>query len=262
MLYKLGPEHVKSEFHMSLLCSQSRIMVMETIFTGKPCYLADPRWQEAMRRTILNCEDFGDRSRTSIELWALGTRIPNLFQSVSEHVHGLTTSDGIFLRDTLQRLLNDTGRWRKKWLDVVESTCRDVLKDGKIRHQSLMILLSFYMLTIITNRLRVAIDPGSALKMENETLRACASVFRLRQDFMACQFDARNNGSIQAKVADGTQQTAASWKEEIENARSSTAIRAEVFDEWCSLIGRTSEGQPPYPFANSRRGTLRPNCPD
>lgn len=223
------------------------LQVIDTIFSNKPCYLADHQWQIAIYGTILDSDDFGERSRTSTELWALGARIPNLFQSVSNHVHGQGTSESISPSQMLQLLLVDMSMWRNKWRDVLENTFRNVLREDYIRHQSLMVLLEFNMLTIIVNRLRCAISPKSATRIEHETLTACASIFDLRTDLMACRFRARNNGSIHAKVADGTQQTAIRWREGIENAELGSPIQAEAFDEWCGLIGRTPERYSPHP---------------
>ena len=196
-----------------------------------------------MRSTILDSDYFGDRSQTSIVLWMLGARIPNLFQLVSDNVHRLTNSDTIPAHDIVQKLLSDLDNWRGHWLSLLEDTCEDVFEDGTKRHQALMLLLVFYMLTLITNRLRVAVDPKEATKMENQALMASASIFRLRNAFMSCRFDVRNNGSIPAKIADATQQTAVSWKEQIAAARYGKSIQAAAFDEWCSLIGRAPEEQ-------------------
>lgn len=183
----------------------------------------------------------------STELWALGGRIPNLFQAVSDHVHGLTTSDDASPQPLLQRLLDDFNVWRETWQEVLENTCRNVLRDSTIRHQSLMTLLAFYMLSTIAHRLRIAIEPVNTLKLENEVLLFCASVFNLRRDFMSCRWSPQNNGSLYAKVANGTQQTASTWKKEIACATKDVLIEPETFDEWCINIGRTLERTPPRP---------------
>lgn len=183
----------------------------------------------------------------STELWALGGRIPNLFQAVSDHVHGLTTADDASPQPLLQKLLDDFNVWRETWQEVLENTCRNVLRDSTIRHQSLMTLLAFYMLSTIAHRLRIAIEPVNTLKLENEVLLFCASVFNLRTDFMSCRWSPQNNGSLYAKVANGTQQTASMWKKEIACATKDVLIEAETFDEWCIYIGRTLERTPPRP---------------
>lgn len=219
--------------------------MVETIFTNKPCYLANPRWQEAIRLTTLSdCEDFADRSSVSTQLWAIGARIPDLFQAVSDHIHGLNTPDDISPLPLLQRLLDDFDIWRESWQDVLENTCRNVLRDSAIRHQSLMILLAFYMLSMIVHRLKIAMEPVKKLKMENEVLLFCASVFHLRRDFMSCRWSPQNNGSIYVKVANGTQQTASRWKKEIACATTEDPIDIDTFDEWCVNIGRTLERTP------------------
>lgn len=219
--------------------------MVETIFTNKPCYLANPRWQEAIRRTTLHdCDDFADRSSVSTELWAIGARIPDLFQGVSDHIHGLTGPDDISPLPLLQELLDEFNDWRETWQDVLENTCRNVLRDSTIRHQSLMTLLAFYMLAMIAHRLRIAIEPTNKLKLENEVLLFCASVFQLRRDFMSCRWSPQNNGSIYVRVADGTQQTASRWKKEIACAITEDPIDADTFDEWCLYIGRTLERTP------------------
>lgn len=183
----------------------------------------------------------------STELWAIGARIPNLFQAVSDHIHGLTTPDDISPQPLLQKLLDDFNVWRETWQDVLENTCRNVLRDSAIRHQSLMTLLAFYMLSMILHRLRIAIEPVNKLKLENEVLLFCASVFHLRKDFMSCRWSPQNNGSIYAKVANGTQLTASTWKKEIACATDNVTIEPETFDEWCVNIGRNLERTPARP---------------
>lgn len=177
-------------------------------------------------------------------MWAIGGRIPNLFQAVSDHVHGLATPDDMSPEPLLQRLLDDFNHWRESWQDVLENTCRNVLRDSAIRHQSLMTLLAFYMLSMIVHRLRIALEPVNKLKLENEVLLFCASVFHLRRDFMSCRWSPQNNGSIYVRVANGTQQTASRWKKEIACATSDIPIDIDTFDEWCVNIGRTLERTP------------------
>lgn len=174
----------------------------------------------------------------------IGARIPNLFQAVSDHVHGLTTSGDISPTPLLQRLLDDFNVWRENWKDVLENTCRNVLRDGAIRHQSLMILLAFYTLSMIGHRLWIAIEPEKKLELENKVLLFYVGVFRLRNDFMSCGWSPTNNGSVYTKIASGTQQTASRWKKEIAYAVPDIPIDAEVFDEWCTNIGRTLERTP------------------
>lgn len=180
----------------------------------------------------------------STELWAIGARIPNIFQNVSDHVHGLSTADDISPLPLLQALLKDLNEWRENWQDVLENTCRNVLRDSAIRHQSLMTLLAFYMLSMITHRLLIALGPANKLKLENEVLLFCASVFHLREDFMSCRWSPQNNGSIYVRVANGTQQTASRWKKEIACATTEDPIDIEAFNEWCIYIGRTLERTP------------------
>lgn len=183
----------------------------------------------------------------STELWAIGARIPDLFQAVSDHVHGFGTADDIITQPLVQKLLDDFNVWRETWQDVLENTCRNVLRDSGIRHQSLMTLLAFYMLSMIVHRLRIAIQPINTLKLENEVLLFCASVFHLRKDFMSCRWSPQNNGSLYAKVANGTRQTASRWKKEIACATNDLLIEPETFDDWCINIGRTLERTPARP---------------
>lgn len=219
--------------------------IVEAIFTSKSCYLASSRWQEAIRRTtLLDCEDFADRAAVSTELWTIAARIPNLFQAVSDHVHGYVIPDEASPQPSLQELLDDFNIWRDTWEDVLVNTCRNILRDSALRHQSFMTLLAYYMLAMIAHRLSIAIEPTGKLDLEDRVSLLYTGVFQLRKDFMSCRWSPQNNGSIYIRVANGTQKTASRWRREISCATDHVYVSADTFDEWCDNIGRALEGTP------------------
>lgn len=224
--------------------------MIETIFTNKPCYLADPRWQQAIRRTALDSDDFADRSAASTELWAIGARIPNVFQAVCEYIHGFVAPEREHQKTLVRRIIQDLVVWKQDWMELLKNNCRDVLKGDRLRHQSLMILMSYYMLTAITYRLQVATQPYESGFLENEVQLVCASLFDLRRSLMSCEWSARNSGSVYTKVARATLETALRWKKEIELATPGISVDEQTFDEWCAMIGRTAKVAPLHPLLN------------
>ncbi|KAJ9651180.1 hypothetical protein H2198_009535 [Neophaeococcomyces mojaviensis] len=238
MLYKIGPEHIQTEFHRSLLASQVKVMVVETIISNKPCYLADPDWQLALSRTILDSDKSGDRSRICIELWSMGTKIPSLFQHVADHVHGCPRRQYDVVFDAVRKLLAKFNKWQKQWLSVLQASLEVSEPDCSVKHEATMALLAYYMLLILVCRLRIAMDPYNALNLEQQVLSSCTSMFQLQGEYMACGRSRSEHGSIYAQIASGTKQTVNSWQKQILYALPEVPLDADVFDEWCSAIGR------------------------
>lgn len=189
----------------------------------------------------------------STELWLIGARIPNLFQTVTDVVNKVAKTGRTPTLRAIDRIVSDLSAWKDGWKEVLDNTCRNAQRENVIRHQALMILLAYYTLTMIANRLRVALDPSEGGKSEREALIACAGILYLRRSLMSCRWTPQDNGSVYMKVATATRQTTLRWKEQIENARPGEPLEAEVFTEWCSLIGRSISASTHLDFATLAR---------
>lgn len=215
--------------------------VIEAIFSNKPCYLAEPAWQDALRRCVLDKNDFSDRSETSLELSVISSRVPNVFQAVSNIIH-YEEHDIKSVKRVVERLHQDLRNWSNSWRDTLEWTCRNPLSESTIRHQSLTILLTYYMLSAIVCRLRISISPFDSLDIEEETVSSCIGVLSLRRFTMRCETPSHFRGSIYCRTTAGTHATSANWKRTIDTALSGDIVDAELFDQWCSMIEREPHG--------------------
>ena len=214
--------------------------MIESIFGSKSCFLEEPRWQRALRSTVIDCDDYQERSLAFVQLNALSARIPNAFQTVTRIVHtklGVKTS---CISKSLDKLHTDFRVWAKEWRDLLELTCRNESIDNVTRHHALMQLLHYYMLSIIVCRLRITICPVSSMKIEDEAVSSCIGILSLRRALMRCQPYGRSNDSIYTQVGAATHATTPAWKYAIQNTSSDRVVDIETFDDWCRLIGRSS----------------------
>lgn len=239
ILYKIGPESIYSEFQLSLLASQLHIQVAETFFTDKPCYLADPLWQLALRRTILPAERYSYRSCCSITLWAIGARLPNVLQTLTSHIHGEAHGRRLCLK-LIRNAVADIEAWRNIWHDELHSVCRNLSSDVLIRHQALNILLAFYMLVIICYRMLIAHKPRGMDEVEVSIFNYCSRSLAL-EELMSPKLRREQQRSIYLKVARATQTTSPDWISAIHGSETIDTIDADTFDAWCISIGRRSD---------------------
>lgn len=223
------------------------VQIVETILNNTRCFLGDPVWQQAIRRTSLKCDDFGDRSVVSTELWAVGARLPNLFMGVSELMQESLTTDLVFVTSLARRLVKDLDDWKQQWFQLLNKTCHNVICDDKLRHQSMVVLLAYYMLFMITCRLQIAILPYQKSHLEDTVQAASIATFSLRKSSTLREWSARKNSSVYAKIAHATQQTAFRWRKAIDLAIPQTLIKCETFNEWCTMIGRDVNKYSPKP---------------
>lgn len=242
ILYRIGPDNIYTEFELSLLASQLHIQVAETIFTGKPCYLADPKWQCALTRTILPIELYTYRSRCSISLWSIGARLPNVFHAFAAH---LETEDHIYSTHPpsctlIRSIVVDLEKWRCKWHDEVDDTCRMHQNSALIRHQALNVLLAYYMLAIIAHRLLIAHQLHGMQTVEANVTDACSRMITLKE-LMSVKVQQEQERSIYYQVAHGTYTTIPKWEARIGASNPNEGVDAQTFFEWCNLIGCKSD---------------------
>lgn len=240
ILYRIGPDNLCSEFELSLLASQLQIQVAETIFTDKPCYLADPRWQCALNRTVLPFESYGPRSRCSISLWSIGARLPNVFHILAMNLH-LPHRSNIQMSSSklIRRIGNDLEQWRTLWYSDLDTVCRNAQSSGGKRHQVLNILLAFHMIAIITRRLLISHRPYQMHNIEAQVSDHCSTIFAFKE-LMSAKLQQEQGRSIYFKVASGTHTTVSNWKAAISCSTFDGLIDPQTFDEWCASIGRSS----------------------
>ena len=243
ILYGVGAENIRSEFHLSLLAAQCRIQVTETLFNDKPCFLADSQWQDAIRRTILKGDNFGDRSAVSTELWRIGASIPNAFRSVTEYVGDSRQFGRNRVLSFTVNILRNMDTWEARWRPVLEMMCHNTFAEGGLRQQSMSILLAFFMLSTILLRLRIAVGPYQAHNWESRAQEACTNAFQHRlyaTDFGMYDTEPLGvDGSIYLRVAVATQQTGSRWSKAVDGAGMGQCIDNDTFAEWSTSMRRT-----------------------